>query len=118
MPRIFFDRLRTSSIDFATLTPPPLPRPPAWICAFTTHTLPPSFFAAATASSTLNAGKPRGVAMPNWRKISLPWYSWIFIVGLSSALRARAGIDAGQALPAAAFLRYHFGYHLRTVSLP
>ena len=22
----------------ATLTPPPLPRPPAWICAFTTHT--------------------------------------------------------------------------------
>ena len=35
----------------------------------------------ANASSTLNAGKPRGVAMPNWRKISLPWYSWIFIVG-------------------------------------
>ena len=23
-------------------------------------------------------GMPRGVAMPNLRKISLPWYSWIF----------------------------------------
>jgi hypothetical protein len=25
----------TSSIVFASFTPPPLPRPPAWICAFT-----------------------------------------------------------------------------------
>ena len=32
----------TSSIDFTTLTPPALPRPPAWICAFTTQTGPPS----------------------------------------------------------------------------
>ena len=37
---------RTSSSDFATLTPPPLPRPPAWICALTTQTVPPSYFAA------------------------------------------------------------------------
>ena len=36
----------------ASLTPPPLPRPPAWICAFTTQTGPPSCFAARTASST------------------------------------------------------------------
>ena len=33
-------RLRAASL--ATLTPPPLPRPPAWICALTT-TLPPMF---------------------------------------------------------------------------
>ncbi len=43
-------------MDLHTLTPPPLPRPPAWIWAFTTQTGPPSFSAAATASSTLNAG--------------------------------------------------------------
>src|SRR5688500_437914 len=79
MPRIAEDNFLTSSSDFATFTPPPWPRPPAWICAFTTQTLPPSFFAASTASSTLNAGKPRGVVTPNLRKISLPWYSWIFI---------------------------------------
>ena len=34
----------------------PLPRPPAWICDLTTHSGPGSFFAAATASSTLSAG--------------------------------------------------------------
>ena len=32
----------TSSMDLTTLTPPPLPRPPAWICAFTTQTGPGS----------------------------------------------------------------------------
>src|SRR6185295_9246999 len=79
MPRIFFAQSRTSSIDFATLTPPPLPRPPAWIWAFTTQTLPPSFFAASTASSTVNAGIPRDVGTPNLRNSSLPWYSWMFM---------------------------------------
>src|SRR6476659_9839722 len=54
-----FDSLRTSSIDLTTLTPPALPRPPAWICAFTTQTGPPSFCAPLTASSTLMAGSPR-----------------------------------------------------------
>src|SRR5258708_3001975 len=78
MPRIFPARSRTSSTDLATLTPPALPRPPAWICAFTTQTLPPSVCAALTASSTEKAGMPRGVGMPKRRKISLPWYSWIF----------------------------------------
>src|SRR5687767_13646833 len=80
MPRIAPACWRTSSRDFATLTPPPLPRPPAWICALTTHTLPPRRLAASSASSTENAGKPRGVGMPYLRKISLPWYSWIFIM--------------------------------------
>jgi hypothetical protein len=35
------------------LTPPPRPRPPAWICAFTTTGYAPSFSAAALASSTV-----------------------------------------------------------------
>jgi len=75
MPRICEAFSRTSAIDLATLTPPPLPRPPAWICAFTTHTEPPSSSAARTASSTLNAGMPRGTGTPYSRRICLPWYS-------------------------------------------
>src|SRR5256885_1015805 len=40
MPSIFSAIAAASTSFFAILTPPPLPRPPAWICAFTT-TLPP-----------------------------------------------------------------------------
>src|SRR5437763_247555 len=87
MPRILPANSRTSSIDFASLTPPPLPRPPAWICAFTTQTLPPIACAALTASSTEKAGMPRGVGMPKRRRISLPWYSWIFTTSSSAGLR-------------------------------
>ena len=79
MPRILLASSFTSAIDLATFTPPPLPRPPAWIWALTTQTLPPSDSAAFTASSTEKAGMPRGVGTPNLRKISLPWYSWIFM---------------------------------------
>src|SRR5438132_4706769 len=66
---------------FASLTPPPLPRPPAWICALTTQTGLPAISsrAAATASSGVVASLPRGTATPNLRRISLAWYSWIFI---------------------------------------
>ena len=35
--------VRTSSRFLATLTPPALPRPPAWICALTTVQREPSF---------------------------------------------------------------------------
>src|SRR5688572_27753258 len=94
MPRILAACALTSARDFATLTPPPLPRPPAWICALTTHTLPPSCLAALTASSTENAAMPRGVGMPYLRKISLPWYSWIFIpFGIPLLDRLRAGLE-------------------------
>src|SRR6266851_2617182 len=89
MPSIFEASSRTSSAERASFTPPPLPRPPAWICAFTTQILPPSFFAASTASSTENAGKPRGVATPYLRKSSLPWYSWMF---MAWEARARTGL--------------------------
>ena len=37
------------------LDPPPLPRPPAWICALTTHAFPPSLRAASSASSNREA---------------------------------------------------------------
>jgi hypothetical protein len=58
------------------LTPPPLPRPPAWICALTTTTGIPvssmSFFAAFSASSTVMHGIPFGVGIPYFWKICLP----------------------------------------------
>src|SRR5216683_5355479 len=82
MPRILPAHSRTSASDLTTFTPPPLPRPPAWICAFTTQTLPPSSRAALTASSTEKQGTPRGVATPYLRRISFAWYSWIFIGAL------------------------------------
>src|SRR5260221_251972 len=68
MPRMRLASFSTSSIDLTTLTPPPLPRPPAWICAFTTQTGPGRDLAAATASSTVKAGLPFGTGLPNPRK--------------------------------------------------
>src|SRR5881628_3855086 len=104
MPRIFPAHSRTSSGDFATFTPPPLPRPPAWICAFTTHAFPPSSRAAFTASSTEKQGTPRGVATPYLHRISLAWYSWIFMLVLLRRFegrivlqRRRTRIDGSQA---------------------
>ena len=44
MPMIALAASKASSGVFASLTPPPLPRPPAWIWAFTTA-LPPRSFA-------------------------------------------------------------------------
>ena len=38
-----------------------------------------SSFAAFTASSTENAGCPRGTGTPNSRSTALPWYSWMFM---------------------------------------
>src|SRR5688572_8229879 len=89
MPSIDDASFSTSSIDRASLTPPPLPRPPAWTCAFTTHTGPPSCFAALTASGTENAGSERETRMPYLRNTSLPWYSWIFIVAPARRAQSR-----------------------------
>src|SRR5579883_1766396 len=85
---------RASSAPRATLTPPPLPRPPAWICALTTTTSEPvSRWMAAIASSASaseSAGRPLGTATPRRRRSSLAWYSWIFKLVLRS-LRCVAG---------------------------
>src|SRR5258706_10321778 len=86
----------TSSIDLTTLTPPALPRPPAWICAFTTQTGPPSACAALTASSTVNAAIPRGTGTPNSRNTALAWYSWMFIE--LSYLRSETADDGADEL--------------------
>ena len=51
IPRIFEASCAASSAERASFTPPPLPRPPAWICAFTTTTGVPSFWATLRASS-------------------------------------------------------------------
>ena len=62
----------------------PLPRPPAWIWLFTTHSGPPSLAAASTASSGVNAAKPRETGAPYSLSSALPWYSWMFIGGLDA----------------------------------
>ena len=54
----------TSPMDRASFTPPPLPRPPAWICALTTHTSPPSRRAMSAASTDEKATSPRGTGTP------------------------------------------------------
>src|SRR5271169_5423786 len=78
IPRILRARASASSGLFASLTPPPLPRPPAWICALTTAR-PPNSLAIRPASSGESVTWPRGVATPNPRRISLAWYSCIFM---------------------------------------
>ena len=99
MPIMVLVSVWTSSMVFATLTPPPLPRPPAWICAFTT-TGSPSRCAIATASSALKATSPRGTGTPYLARIAFPWYSWIFTgCQLGRALvRGRAGAAKGPAV--------------------
>ena len=55
MPMMSPDRSFTSSRLLASFTPPPLPRPPAWICAFTTHHLVPVSWASRLACSTASS---------------------------------------------------------------
>ena len=81
----FGERARLGGAPLRDLTPPPLPRPPAWICALTTTTGLPvsarSCFARASASSTVKAGYPLGMGTPYFANSSLPQYSWIFDLG-------------------------------------
>src|SRR5882724_2327501 len=82
MPIILLKISPASSGLRASFTPPPLPRPPAWIWAFTTTTPLPEVIssrAAAKASSADCTSLPRGTATPCARRISLAWYSWIFM---------------------------------------
>ena len=48
-------RVLASAGLLTTFTPPPLPRPPAWICAFTAQMPPPSWRAAPSASRGVTA---------------------------------------------------------------
>ena len=79
-----------SSAERASFTPPALPRPPAWICAFTT-TGKPSSLPASTASATVYATLPCGTGTPWLARTALPWYSWIF-KRLSSGVISERGI--------------------------
>ncbi len=63
MPKIAFAFSNASSGFSANLTPPALPRPPIFTCALTT-TLPPSFSAAARASSGVVATAPPRTGTP------------------------------------------------------
>src|ERR1051325_8359490 len=90
MPRIFWAVSRAAAAPLTTFTPPPLPRPPAWICALTTtnslSVSAISAFAAASASSMLKAGRPLGTGTPSFLRISFAWYSWIFTARSSELL--------------------------------
>ena len=45
-----------------------------------------------------HAGMPRGVGMPNLRKISLPWYSWIFTRAPWRQIRLFRASDASSGI--------------------
>src|SRR5512139_998227 len=79
-----------SPAELASFTPPPLPRPPAWICALTT-TPPPSRRAMSAASAAVYATSPRGTGTPCRARIAFAWYSWIF-TGAFRAERARLAV--------------------------
>src|ERR1700675_487296 len=101
MPSILSAMSPASLADLAIFTPPPLPRPPAWICALTTTPVAPALknsFAAESASSREVAIVPRGTVTPYFLRIPFPWYSWIFIIArqLRIARNLLAAIDCGQ----------------------
>src|SRR5580765_5545839 len=79
LPSIAAAAALTSSGVLQSLTPPALPRPPAWICALTTHCSPPSALAASAAASGVAATFPAGTGMPYVANNSLAWYSWKFM---------------------------------------
>ena len=78
MPRIFSKSWADSSGVLANFTPPPLPRPPAWIWALTTLR-PPYSWVMLRASAASPATRPSGVATLNCLSSSLAWYSWMSI---------------------------------------
>jgi anthranilate phosphoribosyltransferase len=83
IPMIWRAYCSTSSSVLAILTPPPLPRPPAWIWALTAQRSVPvsssSCSAALTASSGVYATMPAGTATLYFFRIDFPWYSCRFI---------------------------------------
>jgi hypothetical protein len=75
MPRMALAASCAPWAPLTTFTPPPLPRPPAWIWALTTTTSLPvsemSSFAARSASPMPNTAIPRGTGTLYFRRISL-----------------------------------------------
>src|SRR2546428_5727500 len=87
LPSNSFANAGTSAPFFVSLTPPALPRPPAWIWAFTTYTGAFSFAAHFSAASGVLISLPIGTGMPNCANNCLAWNSWMFMRGpFSSAL--------------------------------
>src|SRR3989454_11302308 len=87
LPSNSFANAGTSAPFFVSLTPPALPRPPAWIWAFTTYTGAFSFAAHFSAASGVLISLPIGTGMPNCANNCLAWNSWMFMRGpCSSAL--------------------------------
>ncbi len=74
MPRIWAARSAASEGFRASLTPPALPRPPAWTCALMT-TVPPIRRATASASVGVEATSPSNIGMPAALSNARAWYS-------------------------------------------
>jgi len=74
IPRMAAAFSSASSGVAASLTPPALPRPPVFTCAFTT-TVPPSSRAAAAASGGVSTVLPGSTGTPCAAKRSFAWYS-------------------------------------------
>src|SRR5690625_3399240 len=105
MPRIALSYSFASSAFLASFTPPALPRPPILTWALTTVT-PPSFSAAALASSGVSATIPASTGTPCASNRSRAWYSYRS-TGLQSFLhRQRLNEIPGSRNPPAI---YEFG---------
>src|SRR5215212_10222733 len=90
IPRIALACWKASSGVLASLTPPALPRPPAFTWALTTTT--PSSSAAVRASSGVVATIPRVTGTPCLAKSSFAWYS------IRSTIYLRESPGPGSAL--------------------
>ncbi len=78
MPKRDLAIASASSFDLANLTPPALPRPPAWIWAFTTIIGVETSAIAACISLGLSATFPLGTGIYA-ESMVFAWYSCIFI---------------------------------------
>ena len=102
MPRICSPAAAASSADFATFTPPALPRPPVFTCALTTTTPPlfgPISSAAARTASGVSATTPASTGTPCASNMSRAWYSkrsTPAVPSLECPIRARGSLSAGR----------------------
>src|SRR5215471_7836371 len=79
LPSSSFAKPGTAAFSFVIFTPPALPRPPAWICAFTTNTGLFSSAVQASASCGVLTSRPRGTGTPNCANNSLAGNPGTFI---------------------------------------
>src|SRR5439155_1116172 len=98
MPKICFATRSASPGLFASFTPPPLPRPPAWICAFTTTVPPPRRSATPRAPAALNTASPDGTSNPLVVPVEIGLLI-VFLIHLFKAVRMTMQNRAARPAP-------------------